>query len=136
MGKYTFEYDAINDLANEFLKMDASLKSEITETAREIGSQLKNNVSGILSAHRTKEPKHGTYFSDEVRMRVNSSDKRTVITVSGGKQTGPLWWTVDNGHVAKNGKFVPGIHFTDTAYGQTDVTQTVDRMIQRVTKNE
>ena len=135
MGKATFEYGALNDLAAEFVQMDAALKEEIRDTARDIGKELQSNTVTALDAHRTKEPKHGTYFADDVKMSTTVNEKRASIKVNGGKATGRLWWTVDNGHVAQNGKFVPGIHFTDEAYNKTNVEGPVDSLIQRVIGN-
>ena len=135
MGKYTFEYGALNDLAQEFLEMDEALKEEIKDTATLIGKNLRANTEGILAEHNLKEPKHGKHLADEVKMSVSVTDKRATITVKGGKQTGGFWWTVDNGHVAQNGRFIQGIHFTDSAYQRTEVEAPVDRMIQKVVGN-
>ena len=132
MAKATFEYSALNDLAAEFIQMDDTLKAEIKGVAGEIGADLKTNAVNALAAHRTKEPKHGTYFSDDVKSSVKANDKRATITVNGGKATGRLWFAVDNGHIAANGKFVQGLHFTDDAYNATDVTTPVDNLINRV----
>ena len=132
MARATFEYGALNELADEFVKMNDSLKEDIKDCATEIGNNLKNNTIEVLNNHKTREPKHGTYFADDVKMTTRANDKRASITVRGGKVTGPLWWTVDNGHVAQNGRFVPGIHFTDEAYGHTEVARPVDELIQRV----
>ena len=135
MAKVTFEYGALNDLAAEFIQMDDTLKAEIKGVADEIGADLKANTVAALAAHRTKEPKHGTFFSDDVRSSVKANDKRASITVNGGKATGRLWFAVDNGHVAQNGKFVQGLHFTDDAYNGTDVTTPVDSLIDKVLGN-
>ena len=135
MGRYSFEYGALNELAAEFIQMDDTLKSEIKSTARSIGNSLKSNTETELAAHRTKEPKHGTYFADDVKLSVSAGEKRATITVSGGKATGRLWWTVDNGHVAQNGRFVSGIHFTDSAYNKTEVEAPVDSLIQGILGN-
>ena len=135
MARATFEYGALNELAAEFVQMDDALKAEIKATAQTIGRNLQTNTEAMLWAHKTKEPKHGTYFADDVKMSVSVNEKRASAKVNGGKTTGRLWWTVDNGHVAKNGKFVPGIHFTDDAYSLTDVEGPVDQMIQRVLNN-
>ena len=135
MAKATFEYGALNDLAAEFVQMDEALKDEIKSTAQEIGNNLKANTVSALGSHRTKEPKHGTYFADDVKMSTSVNDKRASIKVNGGKATGRLWWAVDNGHVAQNGRFVQGIHFTDEAYSKTNVERPVDDLIQRVIGN-
>ena len=135
MSKVTFEYSALNDLAAEFIQMDEKLKAEIKEVADTIGAELKTNTEAALVSHKTKEPKHGTYFYDDVKLKVKTNDKRASITVNGGKATGRLWFAVDNGHVAQNGKFVAGLNFTDQAYGWTDVSGPVDDLVDRILNN-
>ena len=135
MAKATLNYGALNDLAAEFIQMDETLKGDIKDVADEIGRDLKSKTESALATHKTPEPKHGTYFSDDVKLSVKVGEKRASITVNGGKATGRLWFAVDNGHIAKNGKFVDGIHFTDTAYNGTDVAGPVDALVDRVLGN-
>lgn len=130
MAKYQLEYGALNDLADEFLQMDNNLKSRIRETAESIGQQLKRNTE--IAIPRTKVATHGVHMADDVKLSVRVSDKKASITVNGGKKTGSLWFIVDNGHVAKNGKFVPGVHFTDKAYRATEVERPVDKLVQEI----
>ena len=130
MGKYNLEYDVLNELADEFSRMDETMKARIKKTATQIGQQLKRNTEKFIP--RQTEPKHGTHLADDVVMSVKETDKKASITVKGGSKTGALWFIVDNGHVAKNGKFVAGAHFTDKAYNATDVESPVDSLIQEI----
>lgn len=130
MGKFQLEYDALNELSDEFLLMDKSLKSKIKGVAQEIGNKLKRNTESAIP--RSAKATHGVHMADDVKMSVSVGDKKTSITVKGGKKTGSLWFIVDNGHVAQNGKFVPGAHFTDKAYNATEVEGPVDKFIQEI----
>lgn len=130
MGKYQLQYDALNELSNEFLTMDNNLKSKIKGVATEIGQKLKRNTESAIP--RSARPTHGVHMADDVKMSVSVSDKKASITVKGGKKTGSLWFIVDNGHVAQNGKFVAGAHFTDKAYNATEVEGPVDKFIAEV----
>lgn len=130
MGKYQLEYDALNQLAEEFVQMDVDLKSRIKNTATQIGQQLKRNTERAIP--RSIKATHGVHMADDVQMSVKVTDRKATITVNGGKRTGGLWFIVDNGHVAKNGRFVAGAHFTDKAYNATDVESPVDNLIQGV----
>jgi len=130
MGKYQLEYDALNELSKEFLMINDELKSKIKNTATEIGQSLKHNTEMYIP----KAPKatHGVHLADEVKMSVKVTDKKATITVNGGKKTGGYWFIVDNGHIAQNGKFIGGAHFTDKAYKATNVERPVDALISEV----
>lgn len=130
MGKFTLEYDALNELSDEFLVMDNTLKARIKNVATQIGQQLKNNTERYIP--RQKVPKHDIHLADDVKLSVKTTDKKASITVQGGSKTGKLWFIVDNGHVAKNGRFVAGVHFTDKAYNSTDVEGPVDTLIKEI----
>lgn len=130
MAGYQLNYDALNELADEFKAMDDELKSSIKDIAKEIGNELKSNTEIFIP--REAVAKHGVHLADDVKLSVTSNDKKTTITVKGGKQTGGYWFIVDNGHVAQNGKFVGGVHFTDKAYENTSVLEKMDAFIQRL----
>lgn len=130
MGKYQLEYGALNELADELFAMDDTLKSRIKETANKIGQELKKNTESAIP--RAKKPTHGVHLADDVKMSVRVTDRKASITVNGGKKTGSLWFIVDNGHVAQNGKFIQGAHFTDKAYNSTDVEGPVDSLVQEI----
>lgn len=130
MSKYELDFSAVSSIMDEFGDMDKTFKSQIKETAQKIGQQLKKNTENAIP--RTVPPKHGVHMADDVRMSVKVTDTRTAITVQGGKKTGSLWFIVDNGHVAQNGRFVDGVHFTDKAYSATEVDAPVDKMIQEL----
>lgn len=130
MAGYQLNYGALNELAEEFINMDEILKANIKNTAQEIGKELKQNTE--MAIPRETFAKHGIHLADDVKMSVKTTNKKTTITVKGGNKTGKLWWTVDNGHVAQNGYFVPGVHFTDKAYSNTNVSGPVDDLIKGV----
>lgn len=132
MSKCQLEYDALNDIAAEFGLMNNDLKSKIKSTATQIGQQLKQNTERFIP--RSAVAKHGVHLADDVRMSVSVTDSKASITVQGGSKTGGLWFIVDNGHVAKNGRFVAGAHFTDKAYNSTDVEGPVNNLIQEILK--
>lgn len=127
---YELDYSAISNLVDEFGEMDKEFKSRIRQTARKIGQQLKKNTENYIP--REAVAKWGVHMADDVKMSVKVTDKKTSITVRGGKKTGSLWFIVDNGHVTRNGKFVPGVHFTDKAYNATEVEGPVDNLIQEI----
>jgi len=132
MGKYQLEYDGLSQLLDEFGQMDDVLKARIKDTATGIGQKLKSNTESAIP--RGAKAKHGTHLADDVKMSVKTTDTKATITVSGGKKTGGYWFIVDNGHVAKNGTFVAGSHFTDKAYRMTEVEEPVDRLVQEMMK--
>lgn len=130
MARYQLEYDALNDLGAEFAQMDDKLLSRVQQTANKIGNQLKSNTERYIP--KGKKAKHGVHMADDVKLTVKTTTKKASITVKGGSKTGSLWFIVDNGHVAQNGKFVAGAHFTDKAYNATDVEGPVNNLIQEV----
>lgn len=135
MAGYDINYDGLNELSNEFLFMNNALKEDIREVAKEIGTELKRNTEASIP-RRAEGPKHGVHLADDVKMSVSVNDKKATITVKGGKKTGSLWWNVDNGHIAKNGKFVPGVHFTDIAHSSVDVEGHVNKLIENLVRSE
>ena len=52
MGKYTFEYDALNELSEEILLMDSTLKARIKSIATQIGNQLKKNTKSLVDLYQ------------------------------------------------------------------------------------
>lgn len=134
MGKYQLEYDGLNELSNELLVMNNELKSKIKQTAKEIANDLATKTSQAIP--REAKAKHGVHLADDVKSSVSVSDKRASITVRGGSKTGGYWWIVDNGHIAKNGKFVNGAHFTDKAFQSVNVEGPVSELINEVLSNE
>lgn len=134
MAKYDLNYSEFERLGRVFDAMTVELKNEIKSAATQIGNQLKSNTEASIP--RGAVAKHGVHLADEVKMSISSNDKRTTITVKGGKKTGGYWWIVDNGHIAQNGKFVGGAHFTDKAYSMTNVDGPVQDMIDKVVSHE
>lgn len=130
MGKYTLNYDALNQLGDELQGMNETIKSQIRDTATEIGRDLKRNTEQAIP--RALHPKHGTHLAEDVKMSVKVTDTNATITVNGGSKTGGYWFIVDNGHVAQNGRFVEGAHFTDKAYNATEVEKPVNQLIQEI----
>lgn len=134
MGKYQLQYDGLNELANELLVIDNDLKDKIKQTAKVIANDLELKTSEAIP--RSAKAKHGIHLADDVQSSVSVSNKRASITVRGGRKTGGYWWIVDNGHIAKNGKFVNGAHFTDKAFQSVDVEGPVNELIEEVMNNE
>ena len=132
MGKYDLDYSEFEELEKEFAVMTDELVAQMKATAQGIGKELKANTESSIP--REAVAKHGTHLADDVKLTVSSNKKKTLITVKGGKQTGRLWWNVDSGHFATNGRWVAPVHFTDAAYKMTDVEGPIDAMLSKVVK--
>lgn len=133
MNDNYFDFSELDNTTKEFYDMQKALEGEIKEIGQEIGQELKRNVEATIPVEEGN-PKHGTHAVDEVKVSVRKKKESIKITAEGGKVMGGYWWLIDNGHVAQDGTFVPGAHFTDKAYEMTDVEGRVENLLSRIIK--
>lgn len=131
MGRYQLDTD-ISWMEGYLSGLENQIQDKMKLAAMVIAGELQENTESVLREHDEKKPKHGVHLSEDVKKRIKTSSKGTIITVNGGSKTGKLWWLVDEGHIAQNGTFVPGIHFTDKAYRQTEVDEIIDNLLERL----
>ncbi|MCM1467497.1 MAG: hypothetical protein NC086_05065, partial [Alistipes sp.] len=79
------------------------------------------------------------HIADDVTRKVKRSKKSKAkyVTVSGDEKTWRKWHLANDGHVAKNGKFVPGNHFADKAEiaSESSIDRIVEKVMEGVVKN-
>lgn len=132
MAGYQLDYSGFNEIMDDIMEMADSLPEKIKPIAEEIGEELRLQTAQAIP--RGTVPKHDIHLADDVKCTVKSTNKNTVITIKGGAKTGGYWWNVDNGHIATNGRFVPGAHFTDTAYNAVDVEGPIDALLEDIAR--
>jgi len=137
--------DAVNNLQNDVSKMLETADNTVNKSLKEIGMVLSVAVS--KNAPRSNNDyywsngvkKQNTHIADDVTYKVGKA-KRTktpYVSVSGDKSTWPKWIVANDGHVATNGKFVPGNHFVEisAAASETYVDNIVNNFMKGIVDN-
>lgn len=131
MSNYYFDFSVLEEASKEFTDMQKALESEIKEVGKQIGEELKTNTE-ICMPREKGEPRHGIHADEEVTLKVSKGKNKVNVSVQGGTVMGKLWWLIDDGHVAQNGRFIGGAHFTDRAYEKTNSQSYIDELLQRI----
>lgn len=138
--------DAINSIMEEVSDLERAAESVSIKALNEIGAIVADSVRQTASRSEEefywyKKEKHArVHIADDV---VTSGAKKSrkqnkyYVSVSGGKKTWHKWQFVSDGHVAKNGTYVPGNHFDERALlkAQGKIDSIVDGCIGEVIKN-
>lgn len=75
------------------------------------------------------EKKQNVHIADDVVYKVKKSRKtnQNYVSISGGKKTWPKWILANDGHVAQNGRFIPGNHFVEQSVKNSE--NAVDQIV-------
>lgn len=149
MGSLEF----VDDFEEQWSDIEAyvgSLQYKITDEKklksclREIGKHIARFVKQYAPS-RTQHPSYsdvgkGEYkhIVDDVKYSVKKSKltKQLYVSVHGGKWTGYKWLWVNDGHVMRDGTWVPGTHFVDKAEKASDdgIDDIIDQYIEEAFK--
>lgn len=146
MANVNLDYkEAIDGIRAEVARMSELMDKESGKALDEIGKVIEANVMMTAPVSDRKYyysnggKKENVHIADDVTRNVRKSkkSKRKYVTVSGGKNTWRKWHLANDGHVAKNGKFVPGNHFADKAeiMSEGSIDRIVGKAMEGVVKN-
>ncbi len=141
--KAKIEYKSqIEDIQNEVSKMQEQLGPESKKALTQIGEEASKVVRRTAPrSDKEKRYKNGrtvenVHIQDDVVYKVKKSrkSKENYVSVSGGKNTWPKWHVADEGHVAANGRFIPGNGFVEKATIQSGevIDSIVDSFLGRI----
>ena len=146
MANVNFNYEeAVDGIRGEVARMSELLDKEAGKALDEIGRVIESNVMMTAPVsdkeyyYSNGEKKKNVHIADDVTRKVKRSKKSKMkyVTVSGGKKTWQKWHLANDGHVAKNGKFIPGNHFADKAeiMSEGSIDRIVEKAMEGVVKN-
>lgn len=151
MANVNFNYEeAIDGIRGEVARMSELLDKEAGKALDEIGKVIESNVM-MTAPVSDKEyyyyrngkggtgKKRNVHIADDVTRKVKKSKKSKMkyVSVSGDKDTWRKWHLANDGHVAKNGKFIPGNNFADKAeiMSEDSIDRIVEKAMEGVVKN-
>lgn len=132
--------DALDDIAAEIYKLVEVADKNATPALKEIGGVVSTNVTRVAPVsdndyyYSKGQKKNNVHLRDDVVFKIKKSRKTKgkYVSISGGKSTWPKWHVVNDGHVAENGKFIPGKHFVEKAMNASE--SQIDSVIERYLK--
>jgi len=146
MANVKLDYkDAINGIRMDVAKMSVLMDKESGRALDEIGKVIEANVmmtapvSDKEHYYYKGEKRKNVHIADDVEKKIKKSKtyKGKYVSVSGGKDTWRKWHLANDGHVAQNGKFIPGNHFADKAEVMSEdaIERIVDKALGGVINN-
>lgn len=138
-----FDYqDTLNGIFAEVNKIVENADRNINPVLNQIGSVVAVNVEMVAPVsdedfyyYKGKKVSN-THIKDDVVYRVKKSRKMDCkyVSIGGGKKTWAKWHLANDGHVAENGKFVPGNHFVEKAVLKSEdkIESLVDAFVKGV----
>lgn len=143
MANVNLDYkEAIDGIRAEVARMSELMDKESGKALDEIGKVIEANVM-MTAPVSDKEyyyykngkgecgKKRNVHIADDVTRKVKRSKKSKMkyVTVSGGKDTWRKWHLANDGHVAANGKVIPGNKFADKAEIMSE--ESIDRIVKK-----
>ncbi len=143
MANANIKYEeAIDEIRAKVARMSELMDKESSRALDEIGKVIESSVmmTAPVSDKEYYYYKNGkgertrtwnVHIADDVTRKVKRSkeSKMKYVTVSGDEKTWRKWHLANDGHVAKNGKFVPGNHFADKA--EIKAEHYIDNIIEK-----
>lgn len=146
-------FEVVDDFQEQWTDIEkyvGSLQDKITDERKikdclkEIGKYIARFVKQYAPS-RSSNPSYsdagkGNYkhIVDDVKssVRKNRFNRQYYVSVHGGKWTGYKWLWLNDGHMMKNGRWVPGTHFVDKAEKASadGVDDIVDKYIEEAFK--
>lgn len=130
--------DFVGSLQNKM--NDENLKKVL----RKVGKAAKKKVQQY-APERSQDPSYSDFGKGRykhIKEDINYVVKKTelgdmYVTISGGKTTGYKWQWVNDGHIAQNGRYVPGTHFIDKAEAAMgdDINKAVNDFMEDLLKD-
>lgn len=133
--------DAVEGLQKEVEAVLQNANSNSKKCLTRIGTAVAYETSKVAEGIRSDndyywykgEKRTNTHIADDVVYKVKNSrkTKQPYVSISGGKKTWPKWILANDGHVAENGRFIPGNHFVEKSAKASEpaVEQIVDEFI-------
>ena len=134
----------------EGMQINVSRIQELTEKGmkdalNKIGIAVKSAVAMTVPVSDKKSywykgnKRESVHIADDIEHRIKKArgTKELYVTISGGEKTWQKWLVVNDGHVAQNGKFVPGNYFADKAVvkAENEIDDIVDSFLQEVVRD-
>lgn len=134
----------------EGIHINVSRIQELTERGmkaalNKIGSAVKSAVAMTVPVSDKESywykgnKKENVHIADDIEYKIKKAKgtKELYVTISGGKETWSKWHVANDGHVAQNGKFIPGNYFADKAVvkAENEIEDIVDSFLQEVVRD-
>ena len=133
---------ALSGIQQDVSKMLNTAEKDVIPALKHIGGAVAMQVENVAKRSNREfyysngKKKPNTHIQDDVVYNVKKSrkSKQNYVSISGGKKTWQKWHLVSDGHVAKNGRFVPGDKFVDKAAknSEQDVDNIIDMYIRGI----
>lgn len=141
--KVKLDYEgAVSGLQEEVSKMLNTAENDVKPALEQIGGAVAVQVEKAARRSNREfyysngQKKPNTHIQDDVVYKVKKSrkSKQNYVSVSGGKGTWRKWHLVSDGHVAQNGRFIPGDKFVDKAAknSEQDVDHIIDMFVRGI----
>lgn len=139
--KASIDYEnSIQDLQKDISAMLDTLEEGVEPCLKQIGSVVSVEVERTAPRSDSEyywykgEKRQNTHIADDVVYKVKKKTYKhgPYVSISGGKKTWPKWVLANDGHVAENGKFIPGNHFVEKSAKASE--EKVDGLINRLIK--
>lgn len=141
--KPTISYQtAMEGINDEIVEMLDKMENSPRQVLAQIGEVVAKNVEAVAPVsgeeyyYDSGQKKPNVHIKDDVVFKVKYSRKAesNYVSVSGGPKTWRKWHLADEGHVAQNGKFIPGSGFVDkaTIMSEAAIDHIVDDMIGEI----
>lgn len=133
---FTMDYlEAIQGIQEDVERLLKNADTDSKKCLNRIGIAISYETS--KTAKRSKndyywskgEKKQNVHIADDVVYKVKKSRKtnQNYVSISGGKKTWPKWILANDGHVAQNGRFIPGNHFVEQSVKNSE--NAVDQIV-------
>lgn len=113
----------------------------LKQVLRKVGQAMKKKVLQYAPG-KTQNPSYADFnqseykhIREDITYKVRkSSTGQLYVSVKGGKTTGYKWHWLNEGHIAQNGRFVPGTHFVDKAEASSadDINEAIDEFLEDI----
>lgn len=109
--------------------------NDIKEILRKIGTAIKKHVKEYAPKSEESRKMGEKHIKDDITFKIKKNrNGELYVSVRGGRDTGYKWNWVNGGHIAQNGKFIPGSHFVDKAQisAESDINSILDNYLKKV----
>lgn len=141
--KFDMDYkDAVGELQKDVEQLLSKTDENVAGCLKDIGQIVATETSRTAVRSNNEyywskgEKRKNTHIADDVEYKVKKArrTKTPYVSISGGKKTWPKWILANDGHVAKNGRFVPGNHFVDKSAKASEekVDSIIDKFLREV----
>lgn len=127
--------EIMSEITNIQIIADKQAKAALTEIGKVVQASVTFTApkSDADSYYYEGDKLNNTHIADDVVYKIKNKKGWPYVSISGGKKTWRKWHLASDGHVALNGRFIPGNHFVDKAMNNCEAK--VDNVIDAYAKD-